>query len=214
MKNSFFEQLALKLQEISETSALESWPIAPPHRKELLEQAQLKKDAYRPAAVMICCYPNEENQYSFPVIKRQNYKGIHAHQMGLPGGKPLPGDDTLWHTALRECEEELGIQASQVRYIGTLSEVYIPPSKFKVTPFVAQLESKPKFVLEQREVAQVYQLSLQTLREQVISYQQMQMADKLVRMPGFQLESQFIWGATAMMLYEFKEILKALKEGN
>jgi len=57
-------------------------------------------------------------------------------------------------------------------------------------------------------------LSLQTLMEQVISYQQMQMADKLVRMPGFQLESQFIWGATAMILYEFKEILKALNEGN
>jgi len=187
--------------------------VVPPNRKKAKFFKQINSRAYTQAAVLICCYPDVSQQIYFPIIKRQGYKGIHANQMGLPGGKPDSSDKSLWQTALRECEEELGIDRNTIQYVGRLSEVLIPPSQFRVTPFVAQLDSTPPpFVLEKREVAQVFPVGLQQLQNWTVSYQEMQIERQSIPMPGFALETEFIWGATAMMLFEFREILNELME--
>ena len=153
MEKKLFQQLALKLQDLSEKGTPKIGTPAPPNRKELLSNPRLKKSVYNPAAVLICCYPNAKGDYLFPIIKRQDYFGVHANQMGLPGGKPTQQDNSLWQTALRECDEELGINSSKIIQVGTLSDVLIPPSQFKVTPFVAQLDFEPNIVLDMREIA-------------------------------------------------------------
>ena len=210
MEKKLFQQLALKLQDLSEKGTPKIGTPAPPNRKEVLSNPRLKKSVYNPAAVLICCYPNAKGDYLFPIIKRQDYFGVHANQMGLPGGKPTQQDNSLWQTALRECDEELGINSSKIIRVGTLSDVLIPPSQFRVTPFVAQLDFEPNIVLDNREIAKFYQLSLKELVGLGITHKKMILDKKELQVPGFEFESEFIWGATAMMLYEFKEILKHL----
>jgi len=175
-----------------------------------LSDPRLKKSVYNPAAVLICCYPNAKGDYLFPIIKRQDYSGVHANQMCLPGGKPIQQDNSLWQTALRECDEELGINSSKIIRVGTLSDILIPPSQFKVTPFVAQLDFEPNIVLDNREIQKFYQLSLKELVGLDISHKKMILDKKELQVPGFEFQSEFIWGATAIVLYEFKEILKDL----
>ena len=214
MKNILFDQLAIKLQDLSKTDSTISFPLVPPNRRSKKVINSFDPSAYASAAVLICCYPNS-GHYHFPIIKRQEYEGVHANQMGLPGGKPQISDTSLWDTALRECEEELGMDTRSIQYVGKLSEVFIQPSQFRVTPFVAKLNSTPSaFILDQREVAQVYPVSLKQLQKWDIAYQQMNLTDTSIEMPGFHLESEFIWGATAMILFEFKEIISELIEGN
>jgi len=210
MEKTLFQQLALKLQDLSEKGTPNIETAASPKRKEFLSDAHPKKSVYSPAAVLICCYPNAKGDYLFPIIKRQDYSGVHSNQMGLPGGKPIQQDNSLWQTALRECDEELGIHSSKIIRVGTLSDVLIPPSQFKVTPFVAQLDFEPNIVLDNREIAKFYQLSLKELVQLDISHKKMILDQKELQVPGFEFESEFIWGATAMMLYEFKETLKHL----
>lgn len=214
MKNLLFEQLAVKLQDLSKTDSSLSLPVVPPNRKSPNFIKTIDPSTYSSAAVLICCYPKLSGQFYFPIIKRQKYKGVHANQMGLPGGKPQSSDASLWETALRECEEELGINTQSIQYVGKLSDVFIPPSQFRVTPFVAKLNrTPPPFVLQQREVAKVYSVSLKQLQSWVVSYQKMNLTSTSIEMPGFDLESEFIWGATAMILFEFKEILNELIVG-
>ena len=210
MEKTLFQQLALKLQDLSEKDTPNIGAVEPSNRKELLLDPHLKKSGYNPAAALICCYPNAKGDYLFPIIKRQDYSGVHANQMGLPGGKPKQQDNSLWQTALRECYEELGINSSKIIRVGTLSDVLIPPSQFKVTPFVAQLDFEPNIVLDNREIQKFYQLSLKELVGLDISHRKMILDKKELQVPGFEFQSEFIWGATAIVLYEFKKILNHL----
>lgn len=214
-ENILFEQLAIKLQDLSKTDRSLSLPMVPPNRRSFESKNTIDPSTYTFASVLICCYPNYSGHYYFPIIKRQKYDGVHSNQMALPGGKRQLTDDTLWDTALRECKEELGINTHSIERVGKLSEVFIPPSQFRVTPFVAKLNNiPPPFILQQREVAKVYSVSLNHLQNWNVSYQKTDLKNASMEMPGFILESEFIWGATAMILFEFRQVLKQLIVGN
>jgi 8-oxo-dGTP pyrophosphatase MutT (NUDIX family) len=99
---------------------------------------------YRPSAVLILLYPNEQQQISVLLIERMTYDGHHSGQIAFPGGKAEPTDTDLQATALREFFEETGADITP-SVIGKLTPVYIPVSKFMVQPFVSYVEKKPNF---------------------------------------------------------------------
>src|SRR5690349_16347911 len=76
----------------------------------------------RPGGVIILLY-EDEGLIKFPLIKRAEYLGAHSGQISLPGGKAEPGEDAVV-TALRECEEEIGVKPDQLTVIGKLSDFY------------------------------------------------------------------------------------------
>ncbi|MDB4063005.1 CoA pyrophosphatase [Flavobacteriaceae bacterium] len=162
----------------------------------------------RKASVLLCFYEHKDELY-LTLIKRTTYDGPHSGQISFPGGKPASLDSSLWDTAKREFKEELGVDLSSASPLLTLSRVYIPPSNFLVTPFVAVVKKKPFFHLDSREVALKIDISLyELIHLKIKQYPILEGNHKGVVVPCYVYEGHMIWGATAMVLSEFILFLK------
>lgn len=159
-------------------------------------------------SVLILLY---EDQYGikFPLIKRATYAGAHSAQISLPGGKVEPGERVV-DAAIRESEEEIGIIGRDVKIIGSLSDFNVLPSNFLVTPVIAFIDYVPRFVPDRHEVERVLQADLSGLvREDAIQEKEILAAGIYPMLaPHFLIEDEIVWGATAMMLNEFRMLLK------
>ncbi len=161
------------------------------------------------SGVLLLFYPDEGAVY-FPLIKRPQYPGVHSGQVGFPGGKMEPSDQDILFTALREAEEEIGIDAGKVEVLGRLSDLFIPTSNFLVTPVVGLMQEKPSFVPEQREVARIITTEVISLFHPEVR-KQTQLAvggGMYLDTPYFAVEKEVVWGATAMILSELVQVLE------
>ena len=163
---------------------------------------------YRESAVLVLLYTKEDELY-FPVIQRQAYKGVHSNQISFPGGKKEETDNSLLETALRETEEEIGISQSGIEVIGELTQIYIPPSNFMVNVFLAFYQEEPNFVREEKEVKEVIEIPLSTIMDEkrVKETEVLMQGGLKLKTPYLDLENKVVWGATAAVLAELKEIL-------
>ena len=161
------------------------------------------------AAVLALFYPDDSNQTRFLLTQRASYNGTHSAQVSFPGGKIEEKDLNLQETALRETYEEVGVASNTVKVIRQLSDSYIPPSNFLVTPFLGIATKKPSFI-PNNEVANLIEVLMSDLlndnnltsKEMETSYM------KNIDVPCFKLNNYIVWGATAMMLSEIKDLLK------
>ena len=168
----------------------------------------------RPGSVLILLY-QDGDQIKFPLTIRPDYTGTHGGQISFPGGKAEAGEDDI-ETALREGEEEIGINRKDIKVIGRLSQFFVIPSNFIVKPVVAFAERKPTFVADPVEVFRIIEGNLDDLvREDAIRTKEI-IAAKLYPMmaPHFEIEGEIVWGATAMMLNEFRLVVKSLGLGH
>lgn len=162
----------------------------------------------RPGSVLILLYPEGE-RLKFPLTKRQEYVGAHSAQVSFPGGKSEP-DESYLETALREAEEEIGVHGDLVKVVGKLSPFFVIPSNFLVTPVVAFAERKPRFTPQLSEVDKIIEGDVEELlREDAVIVKEI-VAAKIYPMlaPHFEIEGEVVWGATAMMLNEFRLVMK------
>jgi 8-oxo-dGTP pyrophosphatase MutT (NUDIX family) len=159
------------------------------------------------AGVLPLLYPREgELHLSF--IRRTSSVLHHKDQIGFPGGQVEKGE-TYERAALREAEEELGIPAERVKILGALTPLYIPPSNYCIYPFVGLISEPPAFKPFPEEVAEIIEIPLSRLMDQSIVRRETWMLDRgPVEVPFYALGSHKIWGATAMVLAEFLELLK------
>lgn len=161
------------------------------------------------AAVLALFYPNKKNETCFLLTKRASYKGTHSAQISFPGGKIEKSDSSLQKTALRETLEEVGVQPSSVEIIRELTDVYIPPSNFLATPFLGTICKKPDFILNHEVEKEIEVLLSDLLNEASITAVNMNTSYmNNIEVPCFKLNDHIVWGATAMMLSEIKELLK------
>lgn len=177
--------------------------LAPEHRKTLLlEGPDLSKAQL--SSVMILFYPDNEGVPNLLFTKRVDYKGVHGGQMSFPGGKAEKSDIDLYDTALRETEEEIGLSRSDITILGVLSELYVPPSNFIIFPVVGSLNELPQLRPDSNEVARVISVPLTFFYEEgsVGTYEVKTFDETLFQVPGFMIENNLIWGATAMILSE------------
>lgn len=166
----------------------------------------------KPGSVLILLY-EEEGKILFPLTKRPDYLGTHGGQISLPGGKAEPGESTI-DTALREAEEEIGVSAKQVEILGTLSEFFVIPSNFMVTPVVGFLKGSPVFNPDPKEVVKILHGSLDELvLDDAVRTKEI-LAAKMFPMlaPHFEIEEEVVWGATAMILNEFRMVVRELSK--
>lgn len=163
----------------------------------------------REGGVMILLYQDGDT-VRFPIIQRPIYPGVHSGQMALPGGKSEPEDVDLIETSLRETEEEIGVPAADVQIVGSLSSFYVAVSNFQILPVIGVIRRVPQFVPQESEVADIISADVKHLisadylkeKEMVVS------GGVTLQSPYFHLEGRTVWGATSMMLNEFKSILK------
>lgn len=162
----------------------------------------------RPGAVLILIYP-DEGLIKFPLIKRPDYLGTHGGQVSFPGGKAEAGEDA-YQTALREANEEVGVLAEQTTILGSLSDFFVIPSNFKVSPVVGYSTMKPLFIPDAREVLRILEGSLEALvMDDAVLEKEITIAGNFqLRAPHFEIAGEVVWGATAMMLNEFRMVLR------
>ncbi|MBP6512700.1 MAG: CoA pyrophosphatase [Bacteroidia bacterium] len=183
--------------------------MAPMHRKSLSE-SELFNTGYRTAAVLALLVPDPIN--SIPrivLIERSEGPVSHSGQISFPGGK-REGDEDLLVTALREANEELGIQANQVSLLGGLTSLYIPPSNFLVHPFLGYMNEIPEFILSEAEVKRVLLLPLSSFLDQGnVSIEVFKSSNgSTVEAPTYRIDDVTIWGATAMMMAEISSLIR------
>lgn len=169
-------------------------------------------DSYRMSAVGIHIFPKNNSFYCI-LIQRPSYQGVHSAQVSFPGGKAEQSDPTIEYTARRESWEEVGIQMNDAELLGKITAVYIPVSNFLVEPFVYYLQKEPTFKLDDREVDSLILFDLKDLMSpHCIERGTVNLGNgfKKKDIPYFNIENKVIWGATAMMLSELRDILGEL----
>jgi len=181
--------------------------IAPIHRP-LAEEAKKWEDT-KFSGVLVFLYPHN-NRIHLALMKRPEYGGVHGGQVSFPGGKREEKDKNIQQTAIREAEEELGILADNIEIIGSLSELYIPPSKSLVTPILAYSEKRPDFIIDEHEVEALIEADLfEMFKEKYFNRTEIVTSKYLLKeVPAILYKGYTIWGATAMILNEFKWVLK------
>jgi len=179
--------------------------------ERILQAAVLKRISKpKKSAVLVLLYPKEEKIH-IVLILRNTYKGVHSAQVSFPGGKKDKTDLNLKETALREAEEEIGINKKDITIIGELTDLYIPPSGYLVQPYVGYATYTPDFKGDTKEVDTIIEVPLELfLDDSIIGKKKIKVSalNRRISYPFFNVKEHTVWGATAMMISEFREILK------
>ena len=203
------------LQLLSKIQQLELVPEAhaifsPPFRPDLAyEEIMLQKPKI--AAVNILLYL-KENEWYFPLIVRsENIRDKHSGQIALPGGKKELSDTSLFHTASRETFEEVGVSVDDIRIVREISPVYVPPSNFYVHAFITYTRRRSEFYLQPSEASSYIEFPLKSilLLSQNPEMEALPITQGL-KVPVLNFNGHKIWGATAMVLAEFCQLMRKL----
>lgn len=177
-------------------------------RKEKIKSIRVPDNA-RKSAVLILLYPGLGGEVLLPLQERTAYKGVHSRQIGLPGGGVEDVDRHSEDTALRETQEELGVDPEKVEVLGRLSPIYIPPSNYLVQPVVGLARQKPEFILDPVEVKSLLEASMHdfTGPNAIQAGEVSVRGGEKINVPCFKVQGHIVWGATAMIMYEFRAIM-------
>ena len=187
--------------------------MAPLERLESLKNIDLASKTPKTAAVMMLLYPKDGKTH-LVLILRNSYKGVHSSQIAFPGGKYELEDENFAATALRETHEEVGIHPDKMEIIKPFTHLYIPPSNFMVHAFLGICKEEIVFEPDPTEVAGIIELPLSVFLSDTILVEaklSTSYADN-INVPAFKIEEHIVWGATAMILSELKEVLKNVFE--
>lgn len=207
---SFGKDLLKKIKNAELAGVNAHGIFSPPSRPVFTYDQVLEKNP-KFAAVNIVLYL-KDNEWHFPLIVRsKNERDRHSGQISLPGGKREEMDKDFAETAIRETSEEIGIEKHYVRIIRELSPIYIPPSNFYVYPFISYTKKNPEFILQQSEAVEIIEFP-------ITSFLNLPDSPEIMALPGagghevpvINFNGYIIWGATAMILSEFSQLIKKM----
>jgi len=163
------------------------------------------------SAVLMLIYPKNDIPH-FTLIQRTAYKGTHGGQISFPGGKQ-EAEESLKETALRETFEEIGVAPDKIQVLGEITQIYIPPSNFLVSPFIGFVDFEPVFTPEVKEVEEIIEVKISDLidnekiKRKKIKVGKYTETPILIDVPYFELNYNTVWGATATILSEVRQML-------
>ena len=195
-----------KIQKANLLASESHLKMAPMERVQMLKLWDYSELNPKKAGVLALFYPKKTETYLVLIIRTA--KGVHSSQVAFPGGKFEEQDRDLSETATRETEEEIGILQQNINLITHLSEIYVPPSNFLVYPFIGHLDFEPKFTLQKEEVSDIIEVSLSDfLNAKIITHNIKTSYSEFLGVPAYIINDKVVWGATAMILSELKDIL-------
>ena len=209
MDFNFFIKSIPKITQEKLLGELSHLKMCPPERTDLMKNINLETIKPKEAAIMMLFYPKNDKTH-LALILRTSYNGVHSSQIAFPGGKVEKFDKNYQETALRETHEEIGIDPKQINVIRDFTPIYIPPSNFMVYPFLGFSDKELVFNPDSKEVAGIIELPImQFLDEKIVISNRMSTSyNNEIDVPAFKIENHIVWGATAMMLSELKDVLK------
>jgi 8-oxo-dGTP pyrophosphatase MutT (NUDIX family) len=181
--------------------------MLPPNR--VLKAASEEKNTIKKSSVLLLLFI-ENDELTACLIKRPAHMKYHAGQIALPGGRIEKGETAI-ETALRETYEEIGIQSNEIEIFGSLSEFYVEVSRFQIQPFVGWLHKKPEFRINPDEVEKTILFPIKNFKIPFSEVELDTVSGKL-KVPCIKFDGEIIWGATAMILSEFADILQSISE--
>lgn len=169
-------------------------------------------DGAHDGAALLLVYPHAQTVHVALTVRGSGLRN-HTGQVSLPGGRVDAGE-TLEQAALREAQEEIGVDPAAVEILGRLTPLHIPVSGFLLHPIVGFTSVRPAFQRAEWEVARIVEAPLSLLsnpsnvkretRTRIVKGQTIDVA-----VPYYDIDGEKVWGATAMVLSEFCAILSA-----
>ncbi len=210
MMKAFVDNLRLRLQGPLPGQAAQYKMASMRRLKELGPYSTPPADAKVACVLNLLHWHEEEGWHTVLIQRTANPRDRHGGQVSFPGGRWEADDGALANVALREAEEEIGISSSEIEILGQLTELYIPVSNFLVHPFVGVLHGPPHFSPQPEEVEAVLTPALSVF----IAAENRKQTDltlsqgiTLREVPYFDVQGRIVWGATAMIMSEFLELL-------
>jgi 8-oxo-dGTP pyrophosphatase MutT (NUDIX family) len=166
----------------------------------------------REGAVLVLLYPNGiDGELHLVLTRRTDTVGNHRGQISFPGGSVDPGDLSTAHTALREACEEIGVCETDLRLLGDLTPLYIPPSDFRIYPHVAYALRRPEFCPQPDEVAELLEAPVSHFLDEGNTAQEEWFVGGVSRqVPFYIVDGHKVWGATAMVLAELAAVIASI----
>ena len=163
-----------------------------------------------PASILLLLYPLGGEWFFFLTKRSQNVEH-HKGQISFPGGVAQENESKM-NAAIRETSEEIGVDKDVIKVIGSLTPFYIPVSNFHISPYVGWTEEKPHTKIQDAEVKRVFSVSINDLvLEKNLKTKRGFFSNKSLKVPYFDFNGETVWGATSMILSEFKFILRNMK---
>ena len=188
-----------------------AWPREDPGRASDMDlnpdwRERLDDVAYKPAAVMVPVTAGEDAA-RVVLTRRSEHLPSHAGQVAFPGGKLEEGDRTPLDAALREAEEEIGLNAGSVTPLGYL-DPYYTGTGFKVQPVVTLVPADYTYMPDENEVAAVFDVPLDFLMDPANhAVHALEWRGAPRRYYAMPYGEHYIWGATAGIIRRLYERL-------
>ncbi len=181
--------------------------MAPVERQQIIEIP----DDSNLACVLALIFPKKK-EWHVALIERvsDNLNDVHAGQLSFPGGRFEESDYSYQDCALREAEEELGINGADVGIIGELTSLYIPVSNFLIYPFIGFMGEEPEYIIQKNEVQNVIEVPLKYFLESKNKKKtDIDIRNQVLKdVPYYDIHNIPLWGATAMIMSEFESIIR------
>jgi 8-oxo-dGTP pyrophosphatase MutT (NUDIX family) len=157
----------------------------------------------RDAAVLVPVFRDADAELRIAIVVRADDGGLHGGQLGLPGGKPEPGDPDLLATALREAEEEVGLAPESVDVLAALEPLATRSTGWRVYPFLARIPSDTTWRLQESEIVGILTPSVRALAEpgarSTLPFTSRRFSEPLL-VDGIDVEGHVLWGMTLRLL--------------
>jgi len=161
------------------------------------------------SAVLILLY-EQDRRTRVVLTRRAADMRQHAHEVAFPGGRRDEADADLWATALREAEEETGLDPSSVRLLGALDAFVTEGSRSLVYPFVGVVAERPDLTPSPAEVESISHVPLdELLRPDVWREELWPIEGEDRAITFFELVGDTVWGATGAMLRQLLAVITA-----
>jgi 8-oxo-dGTP pyrophosphatase MutT (NUDIX family) len=180
--------------------------MLPPGRR--LKTFDHELQSIKLSSVLLLLFPEGDRLFTC-LMKRPSTMKHHPGQISFPGGQVEKDDLSAEMTALREAQEEVGIDPSEIEVLGKLSDLYVEVSRFSIQPVLAWADQKPDFTVNSEEVEKLILFPVgDFVSSEIIQEVELPTVTGMLRVKYFPFDGEIIWGATAMILSELIEVLR------